>query len=527
MKSVRVFLWLACTPLVFADANLTATRFEQSGKSPTTADHPDALVLANEPEGGKANLVVEFDLASLTQPVTPLARLHLDNVIKLMVKRPGQKNTGERGIMHVFTPGLPEPVGVLPVKAGGITNSYMIDVTSIINATLAQPASERKLQLEVRLEGKPLYYEVYAASKKSPPTLEVITASNWTDDWQACVAPLTRGAQIYREACLPLADSRDKEVVLPLLYPAKKINEVIANATGTKLEEVRDWLLRDGKLVLPRGTRAPVQLEAEFFLAPHKEKDGTTNLLHTAVRLMEGTWYHERQIAVTYETAARDWSFPSPRATLDQLPRLKQKLAAKEPVTLLLFGDSISAGGNASKFQNAWPWQPSYGELVARTVAARWGSRVNYLNHSRAGATSGHGLSQADCQAAWFKPDLAIIAYGMNDRGDTRRVVYHENLEKILATIRARSPATEFIVVTPMLNNPKQPTGLEPIQFTRDEALKLAGPGVALVDVTSAHLELIKHKPYLDLSGNGANHPNDFLHRLYAQRILEVLAPQP
>ena len=36
---------------------------------------------------------------------------------------------------------------------------------------------------------------------------------------------------------------------------------------------------------------------------------------------------------------------------------------------------------------------------------------------------------------------------------------------------------------------------------------------------------MLRRKNYLDLSGNGANHPNDFLHRIYAQRILEVLLP--
>jgi acyl-CoA thioesterase-1 len=66
---------------------------------------------------------------------------------------------------------------------------------------------------------------------------------------------------------------------------------------------------------------------------------------------------------------------------------------------------------------------------------------------------------------------------------------------------------------------------LDPVLFIRDEALKISRPGVAFVDITTTHLELIKHKNYLDTSGNGANHPNDFLHRIYAQRILEVLLP--
>ena len=37
---------------------------------------------------------------------------------------------------------------------------------------------------------------------------------------------------------------------------------------------------------------------------------------------------------------------------------------------------------------------------------------------------------------------------------------------------------------------------------------------------------MLERKNYLDLSGNGVNHPNDFLHRIYAMRVLEVLAPR-
>ncbi|MCX7006307.1 MAG: hypothetical protein NTY53_03505, partial [Kiritimatiellaeota bacterium] len=349
--SSALLLLLACASIARADATLPAVRFEQGGKPPEGAAQQELLVLANEPEGGKANLVMEFDLETLAPAITPMARLHLDNVTKLSVKRPGQKNTGERGVVHVFTPrSATDPVGGIPVKAGGYTNSYVIDVTHIVNAALGQPVGQKKLQLEVRLEGKPLYYEVYGISKSVMPTLEIATSANWKDDWQARLTPLASGPVVYREPCLPLTASREKEVGLPLLYPAKRIVEVIANATGAKLAEGRDWLLRDGQLILPPGSGAPVQLEAEFFSAPHREKDGTTNMLHTSVRLMEGTWYHERQIEVTYEPAARDWSLPAPLATLDQLPRLKKMLGAAEPVKLLLFGDSISAGGNASKF---------------------------------------------------------------------------------------------------------------------------------------------------------------------------------
>ena len=113
--------------------------------------------------------------------------------------------------------------------------------------------------------------------------------------------------------------------------------------------------------VLPGGTHAPVQLTADFFAAPHPDKNGGTKLVPTAVRLVEGTWYHERQISVTYEPAAHSVSWPAPRSSLADLPRLQKLLTTKEPVTIVLFGDSISAGYNASKFLGVWPYQPFAG----------------------------------------------------------------------------------------------------------------------------------------------------------------------
>jgi len=513
-------------------ARVPAARAEQAGRIPDGVTRADIVVLADEPEGGVANIRLPFDLEAVAQSATPLARLQLGTLEKLPVKRPGQKSTAERGALHVFAVHGPDDAGELagsmPLKPGGLLNPYTIDVTRAVSEALARPPGQRKLTLEVRIEGKPLPYEVYGLAGgegKSPVALEIASLEGWTDDFAQCLTPLATVATIYRESCLPLADDPRQELTLRLLHPAKRIIEVVVNATQDRLAEGRDWILRDGQLVLPPGSHAPVQLAAEFFSAPHTDKNGEVKNLPTAVRLVEGTWYHERQIEVTYEPAARDWSWPAPRSTLEQLPRLKNLLTTRAPVKLILFGDSISAGYNASKFIGVRPYQPCWGEMVARALEQSYGGKVTFMNHSRGGATSAFAAGQADAQVAWFHPDLAIIAYGMNDRAEGRREQYRANLEKIIDSVRARSPETEFLIVTSMLNNPKQPTGLDPILFIHDEALKIARPGVALADVTAAHGELLKHKNYLDLSGNGANHPNDFLHRVYAQQVLQVLIP--
>jgi acyl-CoA thioesterase I len=501
-----------------------ATKVEQLGPLPEGVDSSTIAVLSNEPDTQPTGIGLEFDVASLPDRVVPLARLRLADVAKVPVKRPGARQSGERGAVHVSLParadGSAALVASMPVKPGHST-TYLLDVTDAVNAMLARNDVARRLRLEVRITGKPLAYEVYGIP--TSPTLEVVSEPAWSDDWEERIAPLTT-ATIYREACLPLVEDRAAEAVVQLLYPARRIVEVVHNLTGERLEAGRDYDLRDGLLVLRAGSPA-IQFAPEFFAVERKGKDGAATTSRNAIQLMEGTWYQERQLEVTYEPVSRDWSMPAASSSLADLPRTRRLLEAKEPLRLILFGDSISAGGNASKFQGARPWQPTYGELVVRALRRRYGGPIEFMNHSRGGATSGYAATQADSQVAWFKPDLVIVAYGMNDRSDERRPDYRANLKKILATVRARSPETEFVVVAPMLNNPKQPSGLDPVLFIRDEALKLGGPGVALVDITTTHLRLLDRKEYLDMSGNGANHPNDFLHRIYAHRILEVLIP--
>lgn len=509
-----------------AFVNFTPQSVKQGGQPIAGTAKPGCVILTNEP-GGKSGALLEYDLSPLPDSVTPLARLQLGEVEKLTVKRPNQKMTAERAVMQVFyeADGQWKLAGSLPTKAGGTINTYTIDVTPAINAALARPKDQRKITLDLRMEGKPLFYEVYAVSEKPGPLLEVASSMGWVNDWEKRVAPIATAKEVYRESCLPLADTRDKELTLKLLYPAKKVTEVIHEATGETYEEGKDWVLRDGKVVLPAGTRIPIQITEEFYTDVKKDKDGNEKRTKTSVRLVPETWYHERQIAVSYEPASRDWSFAPAISKIDQLPRLKKLLEEKKPVKVVLFGDSISAGGDCSSLHGIPPFQLNYGELVAKKLAKHYGSEVTFINPSRPGATSAYGLGQVETQVGGFKPDLAIIAYGMNDRAPERSAVYKANLEGILDTIRKDSPETEFIVVTPMLNNPKQPTGLDPVKFIRDEALKIQRPGTAFADVTTAELDMINHKDYLDLSGNGANHPNDFLHRIYAQRILEVLIP--
>ena len=99
-----------------------------------------------------------------------------------------------------------------------------------------------------------------------------------------------------------------------------------------------------------------------------------------------------------------------------------------------------------------------------RQLRKTYGAPITFMNHARAGGTSAHATTQVDSQVAWFKPDLVFLAYGMNDRSEERRAAYRQDLEKIIDAVRARSPEAEFVIIAPILNNPKQPTGLDPME---------------------------------------------------------------
>jgi lysophospholipase L1-like esterase len=242
-----------------------------------------------------------------------------------------------------------------------------------------------------------------------------------------------------------------------------------------------------------------------------------------------GHEYHDMQTLVTYTHKAGAWAGPVPSFAGDQLPRTLKKLAAKQPVTIALLGDSISTGCNASGWAKTPPFQPAFQDLLALNLEAAYGAKVSLKNFSVGGTGSAWGLTQVG-KLIEAKPDLVLIAFGMNDSAGCPAAHYQTNIQGIIDAVRKAQPDAEFILVATMLGN-KDWTILHQDLFPqfRDALAKLCGPGVALADMTSVWAELFKYKKDWDLTGNGVNHPNDFGHRVYAQVLSALMirsAPQ-
>jgi acyl-CoA thioesterase-1 len=121
-------------------------------------------------------------------------------------------------------------------------------------------------------------------------------------------------------------------------------------------------------------------------------------------------------------------------------------------------------------------------------------------------------------------PDLVVVAFGMNDAsGRVPTAKYADAMLTIITTIRASKPETGIILVATMYGNPEWSKSDASLYGAyRDALASMADANTTLADMTSLTGDMLSTKKFTDITANGLNHPNDFLHRVYAQLILEL-----
>jgi acyl-CoA thioesterase-1 len=315
-----------------------------------------------------------------------------------------------------------------------------------------------------------------------------------------------------------------------LLFKPTDVLSVTSGTRDVKFEPGKDFIVdrEAGTISLPTGSSIPVTTRERLYplmssnlpKIARKSGDRTRGIFFD-----EGPAYHKLQMEVTYRHEPGEWSGPTPKYAGELLPKTIAKFRNKQPVKLVLCGDSISLGSNASLWIKSPPGCPPFGQLTALALEKHFGSKVTFINDAVDGTTSSDGLRKAkDGQIAKQLPDLVIIAFGMNDVYYGRDVAkFKANIRGMVERIRADAPDTEFILVASMLANAERGIPLEKFWRYRDALAELSGPGVALADLTSMWGELLKRKSFYDLTGNGVNHPNDFGHCVYAETLLALL----
>jgi lysophospholipase L1-like esterase len=160
-------------------------------------------------------------------------------------------------------------------------------------------------------------------------------------------------------------------------------------------------------------------------------------------------------------------------------------------------------------------------------LKAVYGGKITLANHAVGGTDTAWGRNNVD-KLLPAKPDLVLLAFGMNDAAGRPAAEYQANIRGMLDVVRKTQPNAEFVLIAPMRGNADWAALRQELfpQY-RDALAQLCGPGIVLADMTSVWTELLKRKKDCDLTGNGVNHPNDFGHRVYAQVLSALLIEGP
>lgn len=334
--------------------------------------------------------------------------------------------------------------------------------------------------------------------------------------------PFWEGKTMYNESVLMI--SKDgKPAEAKLLFKPGRIISVKNSALNIEYKKGADWEFKNGKLILLPGSNAVSMTYSELY--PDSTKKGFPAKTGGKIFHQEGAFFHEHQLAVTYKHKRHQWKGLVPVFQGDKLPNTLDKLQQRKPIKILLFGDSIAEGYNASGKFNTAPNLPDWGTLIVEKLKRHYHTSITFVNTAIAGKDSKWGRETVTENVTAHNPDLVIIAFGMNDgTGKMEPPQFKANIQEIIQRVKENNQSTEFILVAPMLPNPESLFTGTQTEF-KNVLEELAMQGIVLVDMTEVHRELLKRKSYQDMTGNNINHPNDFLIRWYAQEIIGILVP--
>lgn len=371
--------------------------------------------------------------------------------------------------------------------------------------------------------------QALGADPTAPPTAEKALREFLPE--LKLLEPVWSAPVVHRESSVVLQMRPDGPLTARLAFAAAEVLEIATADRKHRFDVARDATLSADGLVLTFSPSDHLQpIRASEFFPP---KDAPNSYRHRTGRPEQnllyrpGRWFHDHDLEITYRRRTTDAPTPAPELLAEspsgKLPKTVARLRARQPLTLGISGDSISTGADASALAKTPPFQPGFADLVAAQLHATYGSEITLKNRAVGGWSVANGLQDLDKLLA-EKPQLIVVAYGMNDVGRRDPAWFGEQTKALVERIRDSDSEPEVILVSSMLGHAEWVhTPREMFAKYRDELKKLTGPGVALADVTALWALLLEHKHDLDLTGNGLNHPNDFGHRLYAQSILALL----
>jgi lysophospholipase L1-like esterase len=223
-------------------------------------------------------------------------------------------------------------------------------------------------------------------------------------------------------------------------------------------------------------------------------------------------------VFVDYETRG---GFPLFEKT-DQSSRLRQtaeKLEAGGPFRMVAYGDSITAGGDATQLHLRF--QRRYANWLGDRFPS---ARIEVENGATGGDSTVQGLARLEEKVLTRNPDLVLLGFGMNDHNinGVAPAQFEENLVTLVTRIREATGAEVLMYSTFPPNDDWAHGSHRMEQYAAATRRASERTACAYADVYGAWMKLLQRKDPSSLLGNNINHPNDFGHWLYFQTLKSV-----
>lgn len=359
-------------------------------------------------------------------------------------------------------------------------------------------------------------------------------------------APYWKSNVVYNEITLPLL-YEDGTAYAKLNNKPIRIISVLDQKLKKTYVEGTDYVVdADGKrLVIPEGSSIPLLYEkADEGVNPPEgiEKGDPSTTAYTVWDIgngpfvyTEGPYFYPKYLCVTYVYDIEDID-TSAFAKYDKfnLTRVRAKLERGEGINLVTLGDSITQGcSSTGDVLNIEPATPCYAKQLKAEIERLYGVNVNLYNGGVGGKQSDYPVSPDGAAvltaAKRANPDLCVIAFGMNDMSaGVEAVEFDANIRKIMTEIKSVSPECEFILVNSFPCNPRYEKGGD--YFTKylkklnAIATENEDGSVAVLDMQKVGKYYLDNgRKYCEISSSNVNHPNDFMHRIYAMNLSSLI----
>ena len=351
--------------------------------------------------------------------------------------------------------------------------------------------------------------------------------------------PIWKGNCVFAETALVLKSKLGFIPEIRLAYPIKRIIAVTSFNLKTVYEEGKDYFVNpNGELQIVEGGKIPF-LPWENYRFNDYVDDGKHIQSADAIgsHLVAELFNHDDgmsawTIAVTYEHEPNDL-YDVVEDKSERVAPFLQKLKSEKRATVVSYGDSITYGWGSSGMHevNKAPFCPPYNNMVVEYLQNRYSATIEHHNFSVSGMCTDWAEKDENVQKVIdAKPDFVILAFGMNDAGGFHPNEFYQKMTNIITKIRKACGEVPFVIISPIMPNPL-------VAFTAGSSIcryhaeypqvfkRLQNdlPLVAWANVTKMHNLLLTRKALADTLSNNVNHPNDFMHRVYAQTVLKTI----